>query len=158
AYVELAEQGVDGADVVEAHLVDQLLEDQGVVGEQVYTPLPIVEADRPRDDLLDFTCVAPADEAMVAHLAGTFFDGKRIPVLVFAAAAVHGIKAEVTMGWNLGIEARAHGFAVASELAFDFGLPLVGVRLDALVGQLFVDLEGGVIESEFDDREVGSSR
>src|ERR1043165_9745956 len=45
ADVDLAEERVDGADFVEAHLVNQLLEDQRIVTEQVDTPLPVVEAD-----------------------------------------------------------------------------------------------------------------
>src|SRR5882672_6499782 len=65
--VELPEQGVDGADVVEAHFVDQLLEDQRVVGEKVDAPLPIVEADGAGDDLLYFSSVTAADHAMFAH-------------------------------------------------------------------------------------------
>ena len=42
------------------------------------------------------------------------------------------------------------------QLAFDLGLPLIGVRLDALVRQLFVDFQGRVVEAELDDREIGS--
>ena len=42
---ELAEEGVDGADFVETHLVDELLEDHRVVGEEVDAPLPVVHAD-----------------------------------------------------------------------------------------------------------------
>ena len=59
---------------------------------------------------------------------------------------------------DFGKQARAHGLAVAFELALDFGLPLVGVRLDALVGEFFVDFQGRVVESEFDDREVRGCR
>ena len=44
-----------------------------------------------------------------------------------------------------------HRFSMPVEFAFDFRFPLIGVRLDALVGQLFVNLQRGVVESEFDD-------
>ena len=47
-----------------------------------------------------------------------------------------------------------HRLFVAIDLAFDLGLPLIGVRLDALIGELFVNLERGVVESEFDDRKI----
>src|ERR1700688_2373121 len=45
SHVELPEQGIHRADVIEAHLIDQLLEDQRIVGEKIDTPLPIIEAD-----------------------------------------------------------------------------------------------------------------
>src|SRR3954471_1439754 len=61
---ELPEQRVDGADLVKTHLVDEFLELQRVVGKQVHTPLPIVEADGAGDDLLHFTSVAAADESV----------------------------------------------------------------------------------------------
>ena len=53
ADVEGPELRVPGRGLVEAHLVDQLLEDERVVGEQVDAPLPVVEADRARDHLRD---------------------------------------------------------------------------------------------------------
>ena len=53
------------------------------------------------------------------------------------------------------IQARPHGFFVALELAGDLGFPLVGMRLDALVGEFFVNLQGGFVETEFDDRKIG---
>src|SRR5262245_51331169 len=55
--VELAEERVNGADFVEAHLVDELLEDERIFAVQIDAPLPIVEADRPADDLLHFAGV-----------------------------------------------------------------------------------------------------
>ena len=45
SHIEMAEQRVDGADFVEAHFVDQLLEDQRIVGKQIDAPLPVVETD-----------------------------------------------------------------------------------------------------------------
>jgi hypothetical protein len=65
---------------------------------------------------------------------------------LFAAAAVHGIEADVAMRRNLGEQARLHGFPVAIELAFDLGFPLIGMRLNALVGELFVNLQRGIVK------------
>src|SRR5579871_4623089 len=98
----MPEHGVDGADFVEAHLVDQLFEDQWIVGEQIDTPLPIVKADGASDDLFYRSGITAADHAMIVHLACAFFDGELVPVLVFATAAVHGIEAGVAIRRNLG--------------------------------------------------------
>src|SRR6266478_3355453 len=88
--VEASEQGIDGADVVEAHLVDELFENQGIVGEEVDAPLPIVETDRAGDNLFHFSGIAASDQAVFVHLALALLHGKRVPVLVFAAAAWRG--------------------------------------------------------------------
>src|SRR6266849_7563655 len=77
--VETSEQGIDGAYVVEAHFVDQLLENQGIVGEEVDTPLPVVKTDGAGDDLFHFSGIAASDEAVLVHLALAFFHGKRVP-------------------------------------------------------------------------------
>src|SRR5439155_26132316 len=61
---ERAELAVPRTCLVEAHLVDQLLEDERVVGEKVDTPLPIVEADGTGDNLGHLLGVAAADDAM----------------------------------------------------------------------------------------------
>src|SRR5574340_1156184 len=45
ADVKGSKQRIYGADLVEAHLVDELLEHQRIVREQVHSPLPVVEAD-----------------------------------------------------------------------------------------------------------------
>src|SRR3954464_2690632 len=66
---ELPEQRVDGADLVKAHLVDELLELQRVVRKQVHAPLPIVKADGAGNDLLHFAGVPAADESVRFHLA-----------------------------------------------------------------------------------------
>src|SRR6266436_6855434 len=86
--VETSEESVDGADVVEAHLVDQLFENQGIVGEEVDAPLPIVETDGAGNDLLHLSGIAASDQAVFIHLALALFHGERVPVLVFAAAAI----------------------------------------------------------------------
>lgn len=58
---EVAEEAVDGGDFVEAHFIDQFLEDDGVFGEEGDAPLPVIEADGAGDDLLDASGVASAD-------------------------------------------------------------------------------------------------
>src|SRR5438552_10558747 len=136
----MAEQSVDGADFVETHFVDQLLEYERIVGEKVDAPLPVIESNRTTDDLFDFSGIAAADESVIAHLAGALFDREFVPVLVFAAAAVHGIEARITVRRNLGVEAWPNGFFVALELASDLRFPLVGMGLDALVREFLVDL------------------
>src|SRR5262245_40997272 len=64
ADVERAELAVPGAGLVEAHLVHELLEDDRVVREEVDAPLPVVEPDRARDDLVDRARVVPSDHAV----------------------------------------------------------------------------------------------
>src|SRR5208337_3856664 len=80
--IEASEQRIHGADVVEAHLVDQLLENQGIVGEEVDAPLPIVKTNGAGDDLFHLSGIAASDEAVLIHLALALFHGKRVPVLV----------------------------------------------------------------------------
>src|SRR5262245_65954782 len=64
ADVERAEGGVAGAPFVEAQVVDQLLEDQRVVGEQIDAPFPVVENDGPGDDLGALDGMIPACQAL----------------------------------------------------------------------------------------------
>src|SRR6516162_11001856 len=42
---ELAERRIFGAHLVKPHLVDQLLEYQGIGRKQIHAPLPVIEAD-----------------------------------------------------------------------------------------------------------------
>lgn len=53
----MTEQCIHGAYMVETHFVDQLLEDQGIVCEEVYTPLPVIESNGAGDDLSYFASV-----------------------------------------------------------------------------------------------------
>src|SRR5215472_1165821 len=129
----MAEQRIDGAYMVETHFVDQLFEDQRIICEEVNTPLPVVESNGAGDDLPDFAGVTAAYEAVFVHLAGTLFDWQLIPVFVLATASVHGIEAGVTIGRDIGKEARVHRFFVTVKLALDFSLPLIGMGLDSLV-------------------------
>ena len=49
--IEIAEVGIVGADLVEAHVRDELLEVERIPGEQRDAPLPRVEPDGAGDDL-----------------------------------------------------------------------------------------------------------
>src|ERR1019366_7823726 len=155
AHIERPEEGVDGADFIEAHFVDEALENGGVVGEKIDAPFPIVEADGSGNDLAHFAGVSAADGAVLLHHALAVGEGFLVPVLGLAAAAVHGVEADVAGGGNFRPEARGHGLAVAVEGGLDLLFPLVGVGLDALFDEGAVDLGGGFVDAELDDGEVG---
>src|SRR5438105_2999329 len=87
-YIKLAKESVHRADFVEAHLVDQLLEDERIVREKIDSPFPIVEADGAGDDLPHFAGIAAANQAMVVHLARTLFDGELVPIFFLATTTV----------------------------------------------------------------------
>ena len=53
----MTEQCIHGAYMVETHFVDQLLEDQGIICEKVYTPFPVVESNGAGDDLSYFASI-----------------------------------------------------------------------------------------------------
>src|SRR3954462_2337373 len=127
-YIKRPEERVHRAHFIEPHLVDQLLEDHRLVGEQGDTPFPIVKADGAGDDLLYFSRVAAANEAVLIHLPLAFFEWECVPVLVLAATAVHGIEADVAVRGHLRKEPRLHGLALARECVFDGPLPLIGMR------------------------------
>jgi len=151
----MPEQRIHSADFVEAHLVDQLFEYQRIIGKEIDAPFPIIESDRASDDLSDVACISAAHESMFTHLAGAFRDRQLIPVLVFTAAPVHWIKAGVAVRRDVGIKPGFHRFFMALKLTFNLGFPLIGVRLNALIGQFLVDLERLVIKTQFDNRKVG---
>src|SRR6266481_6396117 len=58
---------VDGADLIEAHFIDEALEDERIFGEEVDAPFPIVEPDGARDDLAHVARVPAADHAVLVH-------------------------------------------------------------------------------------------
>src|SRR6266478_5945302 len=142
AHVELPEERIHRADVIEAHLVNQLLEDQRIVGEQVDAPLPVVKSDRAGDDLPHFARIASADESMLTHLAGPFLDGQGVPVLVFTAFAVHRIEAGVAVGRDCGEQPRPHRFFLPHQSLLDLAIPFLRMRFDAPVDQGLVNLGG----------------
>ena len=59
------------------------------------------------------------------------------------------------VGGNFRPEARRHGLPVAVERGFNLLFPLGGKRLYALLDQAGIDLGGGFVDAEFDNREVG---
>src|SRR3954462_12025239 len=124
AQIKSPEQCIHGAYLIKAHLVDQLLEDQWIIREQVYAPLPIVKADRSRDDLPDGPGVTTTDQPMLFHLALALFNGQAVPVLVFAASAVHGIEADIAVRRNLREQPRTHRLGLALDRLFDYLIPL----------------------------------
>ena len=91
---------------------------------------------------------------MLVHLAGPLFDGQRIPVLVFAPPPVHGIKTDVAVCRDLREQPGMHGFAMPGEFAFNLGLPLVGMRLNPLRGEFFINFKSRVIETKFDNGKI----
>ena len=155
AYVEAAEEGVLGADFVEAHLVDEALENDRIVGEEVNGPLPVIETDGAGDDLADFVGVAAADHAVFVHHALAVRHGFHVPVDVFAALAIHGIEAGVLSVWDGGVKAGGHGSALAIDGLLDGGVPFRGVGLDVACGEGRVGFGGGLVEAELDSGEIG---
>src|SRR5207247_3794262 len=74
SHVEMPEQRVHCADFVKSHLVNQFLEHQRIVRPQIYSPLPIVEADRSRNNLLHLARVSPPPQPLLGHLSPAFFN------------------------------------------------------------------------------------
>src|SRR6185312_3452639 len=151
---ELAEQSIDGAYFVEAHLIDQLLEDQRVIRKQVHAPLPIVKAYRSRDDLLHRPRIAPAYQPVFFHLALPLFNGQAVPVLVLSASAVHGIEADVARSWNLRKQPRTHGFRLAFDGVLNRGIPLRRVWLNSLLSQGAKKLYRGLVQTQHANRQI----
>src|SRR5207249_6237743 len=79
SHVEMPEQRVHCADFVKSHLVNQFLEHQRIVRPQIYSPLPIVEADRSRNNLLHLARVPPPHNPMLGDLSPAFFNWQRVP-------------------------------------------------------------------------------
>src|SRR5581483_563483 len=143
--IELAELRVHRADFIEAHFVDHLLEDQGIVCKKIYAPFPVVETDRAGDDLFHLAGVTAAHQAVLVHLARALLDRQRVPILVLAAAAVHGIEADVTRIGNLREQARPHGFALAGQRLRNRLLPLIRVRLNSALSEFPVSFQAGLV-------------
>src|SRR5258706_10470356 len=104
ADIERSELRVHRAYFIKTHLVDEPLEDQRLFREEVHSPLPIVKANRSRDDLLDLASISAAHQAVFMHLALALFNGQHVPVLSLAAQAIHGIKTGILCIRNGGGE------------------------------------------------------
>src|SRR6185312_15438595 len=155
AYVERGEGGVEGTGFIEAHFVNELLEDDGIVGEEIDAPLPIIEAYGAADDLADAVAVAAADHTVVVHEALALVEGKRVPVLIAGAQPVHGVEADVLCCRDGRKEALGHGFLLAVENILDRGVPLGRVLFKAALGERSVGLAGGLVKAQLNDGEVG---
>src|SRR3989442_4609904 len=105
SHVERPEERVARAGRVEAHRVDELLEDERVVGEQRDAPLPVVEADRARDHLRHPAGVLAPDLAVPAHQLGARFRREVVPVHLLAAPLRHRVEGEVAARRDLREEA-----------------------------------------------------
>src|SRR5271154_4894478 len=116
AEVERAELRVRRARFVEAHLVNEFLEHERIVGEKIDAPFPIVEADRARNNLRHFAGEAPPDQAMVVHQALTILDRQSIPVVGAIALLVHRIEAQEGPRGNFRKQARRNFLALAGKL------------------------------------------
>src|ERR1039458_5318419 len=151
---ELPKQRIHRTDFVEAHFVNQFLEHQRIEGKQIHAPLPIVEADGARDNLLHLAGVAAAHHAVFFHLALALLDGQRIPILLFTALTIHGIKAQVAAVRNLRIEPRTHGFTLPLQGLFYGVVPLLRKRLHSTVGELPKQFYAGVVQAQLDHRQI----
>src|SRR3954469_16356666 len=56
---ERSKCGIDRTDFVEAHLVDEFFKNQRIFSEEIDAPFPVIEADRPGDDLLNLPRIPP---------------------------------------------------------------------------------------------------
>ena len=91
---ERAELRVVGGHLVEAHLVDDLLERDRVVGEQRDAPLPVVEAGRAGDELQHPAGVGAADACVAGHQLLALLERQRVPVASPLAALRHRVEAD----------------------------------------------------------------
>src|SRR5579871_3938409 len=158
AHIKRPEQSVNGADLVEAHLVYQFLKNQWIVSEQIYAPLPIVEANGAGDDLLYLACIAAANQPVLLHLPLALSHRKLIPVLFLSSAAIHGIEANIAVARHFRVEPRMHRLALALEDGLNFSIPFRRMRLEATLGKRFVSFGAGFIQAQLDHRQVGRRR
>ena len=151
----MAEKRVLGADLVEAHLVDQLFENHRIVGEQVHAPLPVVVPDGAGNDLLDLVAVTPADHAVLVHHPLALRERNHVPVLLLVALAIHGIEAEVLGVGYAGPQAGGHGRGAALKRCGNLRVPLRRVLRQVLARRRFVGLARGFVKAEFHHGDVG---
>src|ERR1700722_13693131 len=149
---ELPKLSVKSTDLVKAHLIDQLLEDQGILGKEIDTPFPIVEGNGTGYDLAYRIGVATADEPMFVHHALAIGHGLGVPVHVLSALAVHGIKAEILRGWNRRIQPLCHGFRLTLHDLPDARTPLRRTSLQSLFSKRSIGLGRRLIQTQLNDR------
>src|SRR5262245_5507161 len=150
------EKTVNCARFVEAHLVDQLLEDQRVIGEKIHAPLPIVEADGTRNYLNDPPGIVTPDHAMLAHHPLAFGDRLTVPVLTFAAKLVHRVKGHIAPLRNLRPKTRRRGLPLLGQFHFYLSVPFGASRLQSLRYQIRVEFHRSFVEPQFNHGDVGT--
>src|SRR5581483_5405564 len=91
---ERAEVGVHRRDLVEAHLVEDLLEGDRIVGQQRDTPLPVVEGEGAGDQLQHPAGVGHADPGVTAHELAPLLEGELVPVDLAPPALGHRVEAD----------------------------------------------------------------
>src|SRR5687768_15368340 len=90
------------------------------------------------------------------HHTRTLGHRNLVPVLVLSAAAVHRVEAEITRGRDLGEKPRMHGFPLPCERLTDARVPFRRVWLNSALNQRVVRLLSGLVQSQFDHREIGA--
>src|SRR5690606_8753491 len=93
-HIERAELPETGADLVEAHLVDQLLELERVVGEQRHAPFPVVEAHGAGHALGHLPGIPAPGPTVFAHVRGSFVLRQPVPVVAEVPLLVHRVEAD----------------------------------------------------------------
>src|SRR5262249_1496083 len=153
--VERPEQRESRARRIEAHLVDQLLEDQRVVGEQRHPPLPVVEPDGALDHLHHPTGVATSDLALPAHERAAFRGRQVVPVDLLPAALRHGVEAQVAGRGNRRIQPRARELL---HLGTQCRVEVLRARGDPAALEDCRGVGGELVGAELDHREVRVAR
>src|SRR5919106_983244 len=125
---ENAKQSVDRAGFIEAHLVNQLLEHQRIIGKKIDAPFPIIEANGAGNDLADAAGVMTADDAMLAHHAVALVNRLTVPVLGFTAEFVHRVKTQIASLRYFRPQARCRGVALLCQLRVYFSVPFSAPR------------------------------
>ena len=89
AGVEGPELGVEGRGLVEAHLVDAVLQVVGVDAEERHAPLVVVEPGRTGDDLQDAAVERAADLAVPEHQLLARLEVEAVPVVPGSPRRLH---------------------------------------------------------------------
>src|SRR5262245_20221076 len=90
--VKLPKIGVFCADLVEPHLVNQLLDGQSFIGKQGNSPLPIIKPHGASDHLSYLSMVFPTGRAMLSHHAAALIHILRVPVDRFPSSLIHWVE------------------------------------------------------------------
>ena len=91
---------------------------------------------------------------MLVHHALALGERHHVPVLIAAAQAIHGIKAEIFRVGDGRKETRRHRVGRPLQARLHFGLKLGRSRIETLGGRGFPRLAARFVQAEFDDRDV----